>query len=96
MVALIKNKDIQQYLETSRIKIHYLPPYSPNLNPIERLWKVMRERVTYNKYYPKFIEFKEKINEFFNTTVHEIDPILRASINDKFEVVRHNPVQLSS
>jgi transposase len=25
------------------IKLHYLPPYSPNLNPIERLWKVMNE-----------------------------------------------------
>lgn len=23
------------------IELHYLPPYSPNLNPIERLWKVM-------------------------------------------------------
>jgi transposase len=70
-----KNKDIQQYLETSRIKIHYLPPYSPNLNAIERLWKVMREHVTYNKYYPVFADFKDKIHEFFSTTIHEIKPI---------------------
>lgn len=91
-----KNKDIQQYLETSRIKIHYLPPYSPNLNAIERLWKIMREQVTYNKYYPRFTEFKDKIHEFFDTTVHEIEHVLKTRINDKFEVVRHNPVQLSS
>lgn len=91
-----KNKDIQQYLETSRIKIHYLPPYSPNLNAIERLWKIMREHVTYNKYYPVFTDFKNKIHEFFSTTVHEIGHILKTRINDKFEVVRHNPVQLSS
>jgi transposase len=91
-----KNKDIQQYLKTSRIKIHYLPPYSPNLNAIERLWKIMREHVTYNKYYPKFKDFKDKIHEFFSKTVHEIEPILKARINDKFEVIRHNPVQLSS
>lgn len=32
-----KNKKIDEYLRTSKIKIHYLPPYSPNLNPIERL-----------------------------------------------------------
>jgi len=32
-----KNKKLQQYLTTSKIRIHYLPPYSPNLNPIERL-----------------------------------------------------------
>jgi transposase len=91
-----KNKDIRQYLETSRIKIHYLPPYSPNLNAIERLWKIMREHVTYNKYYPRFIEFKDKVHEFFSTTVHEIGDVLKSRINDKFEVVRHNPLQLSS
>lgn len=91
-----KNKDIQQYLETSTIKIHYLPPYSPNLNAIERLWKIMREHVTYNKYYSRFIDFKDKIHEFFSTTVHEIGHVLKARINDKFEVVRHNSVQLSS
>lgn len=91
-----KNKEIERYLTTSRIKIHYLPPYSPNLNAIERLWKIMREYVTYNKYYPKFTEFKDKIHEFFSNTIHEIKPILKTRINDKFEVVRHNPVQLSS
>ncbi len=26
------------------IKLHYLPSNSPNLNPIERLWKVMNEK----------------------------------------------------
>jgi hypothetical protein len=31
------------------IKLHYLPPYSPNLNPIERLWKVMNEHARNNK-----------------------------------------------
>jgi transposase len=91
-----KNKDIQQYLETSRIKVHYLPPYSPNLNAIERLWKIMRERVTYNKYYPVFADFKDKVHEFFDTTIHEIEHVLKARINDNFEVVRHNSVQLSS
>lgn len=34
-----KNKGINAYLQTSKIEIHYLPPYSPNLNPIERLWE---------------------------------------------------------
>ena len=66
------------------------------MNAIERLWKIMREHVTYNKYYPKFIEFKDKVHEFFSTTVHEIGDVLKSGINDKFEVVRHNPVQLSS
>ncbi|KIA76087.1 hypothetical protein DB43_AV00010 [Parachlamydia acanthamoebae] len=41
-----KNKKVEEYLKTSKIKIHYLPPYSPNLNPIERLWKVLRQKKT--------------------------------------------------
>lgn len=90
-----KNKDIRQYLETSRIKIHYLPPYSPNLNPIERLWKIMREMVTYNKIYPVFTDFTDKIHEFFEHTVPNITKLLQTRINDKFEMIRHNQVQLS-
>jgi transposase len=33
------------------IKLHFLPPYSPNLNPIERLWKVMNEKVRNNRFF---------------------------------------------
>jgi transposase len=36
------------------IKLHYLPPYSPNLNPIERLWKVMNEHARNNKYFATY------------------------------------------
>ena len=44
------SKETKAFLkENPRIKIHYLPPYSPNLNPIERLWKVMHEHITYNR-----------------------------------------------
>ncbi|CDG22371.1 protein of unknown function [Xenorhabdus poinarii G6] len=29
-----------------------LPPYSPNLNPIERLWKYANEQIRNNVYFP--------------------------------------------
>jgi hypothetical protein len=29
-----------------RIKLHFIPPYCPHLNPIERLWGVMHRHVT--------------------------------------------------
>lgn len=61
-----KNKELEEYLKYSRIKIHYLPPYSPNLNAIERLWKVMREHVSYNKIYSRFAEFADAVRYFFN------------------------------
>ena len=46
-----RNKAVTEYLRTSKIKLHFLPPYSPNLNPIERFWKWMKERV-YNTFRP--------------------------------------------
>ncbi len=42
-----RNKDVQVYLRGSKIEMHFLPPYSPNLNPIERLWKFVNEHVLY-------------------------------------------------
>ena len=41
-------KILKPWLESSerRIKLHFLPPYAPHLNPIERLWSVMHKWVT--------------------------------------------------
>jgi len=33
-----------------RIELIYLPPYSPDLNPIERVWWYMRKKITHNRY----------------------------------------------
>ena len=29
-----------------RIELHFIPPYCPHLNPIERLWGLMHRNVT--------------------------------------------------
>ena len=62
-----KNKAVVAYLNESKIEMHFLPPYSPNLNPIERLWKWMRERVMYNTYYECFENFKSAIIGFLES-----------------------------
>jgi transposase len=35
-------KAVTEYLQTSRIKLVFLPAYAPNLNLIERLWKFFK------------------------------------------------------
>lgn len=60
-----KNNLIKEYLKTSKIKLLFLPAYSPNLNLIERLWKFMRKTILYNKYYEKFADFKLAVMQFF-------------------------------
>ena len=38
-----KSKEVMDFFEKSRVKVHFLPPRSPNLNSIERLWKIMHQ-----------------------------------------------------
>lgn len=33
-----------------KLELVYLPPYSPELNPIERAWWYMRKKITHNRY----------------------------------------------
>ena len=70
------------------IDLHYLPPYSPNLNPIERLWKVMNEKSRNNVYFKRKRDFKEAIDQFFSVTLPEIAGSLASRINDNFQVLK--------
>lgn len=36
----------------------FLPPYSPQLNPIEKFWKMLRKRMTHNACFPSFFGLK--------------------------------------
>jgi transposase len=68
--------------------MHILPPYSPNLNPTERLWKVMNELSRNNQVFKTFNEFKEKIRNFFDETWDEISEDFRTRINDNFQTLK--------
>ena len=70
------------------IELHYLPPYSPNLNPIERLWKVMNEKSRNNVYFKRKRDFKAAIDQFFAVTLPEIAGSLTSRINDNFQTLK--------
>ena len=91
-----KNKAIQEYLKTSKIEIHYLPPYSPNLNPIERLWKIMREVNTYNRCYDNFADFAQSIRNFFFEDISNMIEVLEKRITDKFQKIQLNSIVFAS
>lgn len=44
------------------IELLFLPPYSPNLNLIERLWKFVKKECLYSHYYEDFDSFKTAIS----------------------------------
>jgi transposase len=87
-----RNKAVTHYLKTSKIVLHFLPPYSPNLNPIERLWKWMKERVIYNTYYREFEDFKSAVFGFFEVlSTLDAESVLgqcfRSRVRDKFRPI---------
>lgn len=43
------------------IDLLYLPPYSPNLNLIERFWRFVKKQCLYSKYYPDSDSFQQAI-----------------------------------
>jgi len=82
-----RSRKVTEYLEGSRIKPIFLPPYSPNLNLIERLWRFFKRLVLYNKFYPTFAAFKEACLTFFST-MDQRKPALRTLITENFQIIQ--------
>lgn len=81
-----KSEEVKNFLDTSRVKVHFLPPRSPNLNVIERLWKIMHEHVSNNRVYSKFKDFKYSIFEFFDK-LPKIFDTLTTRLTDHFHLM---------
>jgi len=48
------------------IGLDFLPPYSPELNGIERVWKLTRRLCTHNRYFPVLEELVSTVSEQFD------------------------------
>ena len=46
-----------------KIELLFLPSYSPNLNLIERLWRLLRKKCLNSKYFECFDDFRYTINQ---------------------------------
>ena len=71
MVAILDNaayhhaEDLGPLLQRHRshLRLDYLPPYSPELNPIERVWKLLRKLRTHNQYFETLDELITAVTE---------------------------------
>ena len=80
-------KIVKEFVKEEKIILHYLPPYSPNLNLIERLWRLLRKKVKRNKYYKSFEDFLEAIHQFFNDIKFDKSEIETLMV-ENFEIIR--------
>ncbi len=60
-----KNKELRAWLADKPLVQVFLPPYSPNLNLIERLWKYLRQKIINSTFYRTKGEFRQAIHRFF-------------------------------
>lgn len=82
-----RSKLVSEYLENSKIELKFLPPYAPNLNLIERLWRFMNKKVRNNRYYCKFMDFKKSIIDFFdNISLFKED--LKSLLVKNFHIIK--------
>jgi transposase len=70
-----------------KIDLVYLPPYSPNLNLIERYWGLLKRKVLTNVYFESFEEFRNKILTFTRDRSCSLCNELRAYIPEKFHLI---------
>jgi transposase len=69
-----------------RMSQKFLPPYSPNLNLIERLWKWMKKKVTATVYYPSFAEFIKAVLDLF-ARLPDYQQELKSLLTLRFQVL---------
>ena len=66
-VRLVNDESLPEYADIrARMTIINLPPYSPDLNPIEQVWRKTRREVTHNRYFKNVTELKTKLDNYFD------------------------------
>ena len=86
-------KEVLKELE-GWVVFHFLPPYAPHLNSIERLWGVMHKWVTHNKCYESFEAFRDRIRQFLNEDVPQRWDEIKSTVTDNYKVITHDGFQL--
>lgn len=68
-----KSKEIRKFLrkvnkDKFRLELFLFPPYSPELNPQEHVWKALRQTITHNRLEKDFSVLIKKCLKFLNNT----------------------------
>lgn len=72
------------------INLVFLPPYSPNLNLIERLWKFVKAEVCAANYFPDAQTFQNAIVNFLNSLHSKpLKNELKSRLAPNFQLFRH-------
>ncbi len=79
---------VQEFVnQNKRLRLLFLPSYSPNLNVIERLWKFFKKKILYNTYYEQFAVFRKYCLNFFRY-IGKFRTELQTLMTDNFQLIQ--------
>ena len=72
--------------DNPHLEFYRLPPYSPQLNPIERFWRVLRRRATHNRLFDTLADLKRSVRNslcYFQTVRSRVVTLVGGSFRPK-------------
>lgn len=76
-------KILKSWLEevSDMLELLFLPPYSPDLNAIEMMWKKTRRNVTHNRYFASIDDLKYDINRYWAQFENSNNELMKLTAN---------------
>jgi len=81
-----RNRKVVEFAETAGIELLYLPAYSPNLNLIERVWRLVKSKCLRNHYYESFGLFIGAIDDFIDSLNGVNRHRLKSLVTENFQL----------
>lgn len=76
-IRLIWKEELEEYQDIREAMTYInLPPYSPDLNPIEQVWRITRREKTHNRYFPSLDVITDVLDEFFGSFVNGSEQLM--------------------
>jgi len=92
--TLIKTLRLQRNQQAPQFGLDFLPPYSPDLNPIERVWKLTRRLCLHNRYFGLLDGVVAAVEDQFAEWTKPNDTLRRlCAITDREAIIRARCVQ---
>ena len=82
-----RNRSVIELAQELGIELLFLPAYSPNLNLIERVWKLVKTKCLRNRYFPDFALFRRSIDAFLDSLQRENRSLLSTLLTEKFQII---------
>ena len=65
-VRLVQTEALPEYQDIrDKMTLIFLPPYSPDLNPTEQVWRITRREVTHNTYFANTHLLEDTLDPYF-------------------------------